>query len=225
VWAGERVWGALAVDLAAGSTPGPQLARSLRRFADLIGLCLSTAQSHDELVARATVDHLTGLPNARAFHERLEGEVRLARRDGTSLSLVVIDVDHFKRVNDRHGHEVGNLVLAEVASRLTAVARAGEMVARIGGEEFAWILPDAEAAGAVVAAERARSAVAGRALHPVGRVTISAGVCALGAGTADAAELFRRADAALYAAKAQGRNRWASDVGGPALPAGARLAT
>ena len=204
---GDRVWGALVVRPASGDAAGADGVRRLERFADLVGLCLFRAQRHDELVTRATVDHLTGLPNARAFHERLEAEIRRSRRDGTAMSLVLIDVDHFKQVNDGHGHEVGDLVLAEVARRLAAVARTGEMVARIGGEEFAWILPGAEARGAFAAAERGRSAIAGRPIEPVGRVTVSAGVCELGPGADAAAELFRGADSALYEAKARGRDR------------------
>jgi len=207
VWVGERIWGALVVRPMPGVPVDAEAAGGLRRFADLVGLCLSSAQRHDELVTRATIDHLTGLPNARAFHERLEAEIRRARREGAPLSLVLMDVDHFKRVNDGHGHEAGDLVLAEVARRLAAIARTGEMVARVGGEEFAWILPGADGRGAFAAADRGRAAVEAVPVAPAGRITVSAGVCELGTGTDTAAALFRGADGALYAAKARGRNR------------------
>jgi diguanylate cyclase (GGDEF)-like protein/PAS domain S-box-containing protein/putative nucleotidyltransferase with HDIG domain len=158
-----------------------------------------------ELAALASTDHLTGLPNHRTFHERLRGEVSRALRYGRPLALALIDLDHFKRVNDQRGHLAGDRVLTEVAARLAGQARAGEVVARVGGEEFAWILPECEGIEAYAAAEKVRRAVAAA---PCGgeSVTLSIGVCDLGQ-SGHATELFRLADAALYWAKAHGRNR------------------
>jgi diguanylate cyclase (GGDEF)-like protein/PAS domain S-box-containing protein len=159
-----------------------------------------------ELERLARNDALTGLANQRMFHERLSDEFARAARHGRRLSLVILDVDHFKRINDRHGHAIGDEVLREVAERLAAMAREGELLARVGGEEFGWILPDATGEGALAAAERARMAIGSRPFQTVGAVTISAGVCDT-ARTHDITELFQRADAALYMAKDGGRNQ------------------
>ncbi len=151
-------------------------------------------------------DHLTGLANRREFDDRLIAEVERAHRHGRELSLVILDLDHFKDINDAHGHAAGDLVLAHVAAELGRLARLGELVARVGGEEFAWLLPEADLAEATWAAERARRAIAGSPAPGGHRVTLSAGACSLDED-GDARDLYRRADAALYRAKADGRNR------------------
>lgn len=159
--------------------------------------------------AESFTDHLTGLANRREFDERLAMEVERAHRHGRDLSLVILDLDHFKSVNDRFGHAVGDEVLAHVARELRRQARLGELVARVGGEEFAWLLPETDLDDAIEAAERARAAVAASALPSGLRVTLSAGASeAVDAG--DASGLYRKADAALYKAKADGRDRIAS---------------
>jgi len=159
-----------------------------------------------ELERLATTDPLTGLANHRTFHERLRAEVARARRHNRRLSLALLDLDHFKDVNDRHGHQSGDGALREVARRLAGVAREGELVARVGGEEFAWLLPDCDAQGALAAAERARLAVRSTPVQPAGTLTISVGVCDL-EHAAGATELYGRADEALYLAKRAGRDR------------------
>jgi diguanylate cyclase (GGDEF)-like protein len=199
---GGRPWGTITV-MGAGVSDA---ASALQGFADLVGMALANADARGQLRRLASTDYLTGLPNARAFHERLAEEAGRARRYERPLSLVIMDLDHFKEVNDTYGHAVGDQVLTELARRLDALVRGGEMVARIGGEEFAWILPETDGAGAVVAAERARRAIAGSPFPIAGRRTLSAGVCDLG-DCADAGELFRRADLALYWAKRGGRDR------------------
>jgi diguanylate cyclase (GGDEF)-like protein/PAS domain S-box-containing protein len=210
---GQRLWGTVA---AATTRPGaidPTAAEILTRFAELVSLAISSTEAREKLAALAATDPLTGLPNLRTFSERLGDEVVRARRHGRPLSLLMIDIDHFKLVNDTHGHDVGNKVLIELARRLAGLAREEDTVARVGGEEFAWILPESEVRGAYWVAERARAAVAENPFRGVGHLTISAGVCEIDEST-HPDELYRRADAALYAAKAQGRNttvRWSPD--------------
>lgn len=168
--------------------------------------------------AEAITDHLTGLANRREFDDRLVIEVERARRHGRDLSLVILDLDHFKDINDVHGHAAGDGVLVRVAAELTRQARLGELVARVGGEEYAWLLPEADLAEATRAAERARRAIA-RAPGPDGiAVTVSAGVCSL-CDEGDAATLYRRADAALYRAKSEGRDRVVGREGAEMAPA------
>jgi diguanylate cyclase (GGDEF)-like protein len=203
---GSSVWGAiLAVQLDDRPIP-PDAESRLLGFGDLIGLAIANADARRRLAEEATTDSLTGLANHRSFHERLGGTVALARRHGRPLSLVILDIDYFKRVNDRHGHQAGDRVLVEVAQRLLRQARSGELLARVGGEEFGWLLPDATGAGALAAAERARHAVASAPFPGVGPLTISAGVAELAPDEAPG-DLYRRADRALYDAKRGGRDR------------------
>ena len=153
----------------------------------------------------ATHDPLTGLANRRMFDERLHDEMARAVRDPAPISVVLFDIDHFKAINDEHGHPTGDRVLAEIAGRLREHVRDGELLARLGGEEFGWILPGARRDGAFRAAERARRAVADTPIEGIG-VTVSGGVA-----TADRPEglkaLYRHADQALYQAKERGRNQ------------------
>jgi two-component system cell cycle response regulator len=151
-------------------------------------------------------DELTGLWNRRFLHRRLSAELHAARRHGHALSVAMVDVDHFKAVNDEHGHLAGDEVLTIVAKRLGGAVRAEDVVGRWGGEEFLAILPRIDAPGARVAAERIRSCVAD---EPLGAehiaITVSVGCATLGE-EASVDELLRRADEALYAAKRAGRN-------------------
>ncbi len=158
-----------------------------------------------ELEARATTDGLTGLKNHRAFQERLAAEVALSERHDAPLSLLLLDVDHFKQYNDAFGHPAGDDVLRRVARLMEGEARASDLAARHGGEEFALILPQTDGAGAAAIAERLRRSVAGDA-GPRRPVTVSLGVATLTPGE-DGGGLLARADGALYEAKAAGRNR------------------
>jgi diguanylate cyclase (GGDEF)-like protein len=168
----------------------------------------------DELVAEARVDPLTGLLNRRGLQERMAVEVARMLRDGATLAVVMFDIDHFKRVNDAYGHEVGDRVLAWIGSLLGDEVRGADVAARTGGEEFVVILPAAGVEEAHVFAERVRTTVRHctegdrRRDHglPNGvALTISAGVAVSAKSTGDA--LMESADRALYAAKRGGRNR------------------
>jgi diguanylate cyclase (GGDEF)-like protein len=162
----------------------------------------------------ARTDDLTGLPNRRAFVEQGGTIVELARRHGRAASLMMFDIDAFKKINDTHGHAAGDLVLREVAAAIWHVARTSDAPARLGGEEFALLLPETAGADAVIVAERLRKELAGRPVHAGGvamRFTCSFGVAERLAATDDLDALMRRADQALYRAKAQGRNRVVRD--------------
>lgn len=157
------------------------------------------------LQALAATDPLTGLHNRRFFQDCLRGELLACRDNGTSLSLLIVDIDHFKRINDTYGHPVGDFVLIELARLLRDSTGAGSICARFGGEEFVVLLPATGQKEAVAIAEQARSAIAAT---PLGshRVTVSIGVdTALPDSTEES--LLERADLALYASKSGGRNR------------------
>lgn len=161
------------------------------------------------LAAASRTDALTLLANRRAFEEELAREVARAVRSGAPLSVVAFDVDRFKAVNDGHGHAAGDAVLRGIAARARAAVRAGDLAARIGGEEFALLLPGAALPGAVELAERLRAAIAAAPVQagPAAiSVTVSLGCAALEPGEPPEA-LLARADARLYEAKGAGRDR------------------
>jgi diguanylate cyclase (GGDEF)-like protein/PAS domain S-box-containing protein len=155
-------------------------------------------------------DHLTGVGNRRAFFEAADLELTRNRRQPRPTALVLIDADHFKAVNDRHGHPAGDAVLRQFGQLLAATFRQVDIVARVGGEEFAVLLPSSTLEGALAVAERLRSLVE-RQTVPVdgGHIgyTISVGVAACEGESLSLEALMKRADGALYAAKAAGRNR------------------
>lgn len=153
----------------------------------------------------ATTDPLTGLRNRRAFDSHMAQELAIVQRRGSPLSLLMLDIDHFKRVNDALGHDGGDRVLQAIAGHLKDCARTVDVVARVGGEEFAVILPSTDEAGAHEVGERMRQAVENGPWDQM-PVTISVGVATLVDGE-DAERIYGRADAALYAAKQAGRNQ------------------
>jgi diguanylate cyclase (GGDEF)-like protein len=206
LWARGRLWGALTAGSDAPAAFGPGEERRLQAFAELAAVAVANAETRAELAHLADTDPLTGLANRRAFRERLDGEVERARRYGHRLTLAILDIDDFKRINDTYGHLGGDAVLAEVGRRLAATRRAGELVARVGGEEFAWILPAVDAQGGLVAVHRARRAIAEISVEGIEGVTCSAGICDLTVASG-ADELLRLADRALYRAKDEGRDR------------------
>lgn len=171
----------------------------------------------DELKRLAHRDGLTGVLNRRAFDERLHEEAERLGARGRPLGLVLIDLDHFKRVNDEHGHPAGDQVLAEAARRIEAVARTADSVGRLGGEEFGWLLPDATEADLLAAVARLRARFEATPFPAGGerlRLTASLGFCDLAtAGGVD--QLVARADEALYFAKSCGRDMalgWSPEI-------------
>ncbi|MBK7971820.1 MAG: GGDEF domain-containing protein [Deltaproteobacteria bacterium] len=163
-----------------------------------------------ELETAATTDPLTGVFNRRRFLDLAEAEVARARRYGHALSVIMFDLDHFKQINDRHGHHGGDQVLRVFPSRIDKHLRRNDTLGRLGGEEFAIVLPETDRGAAVAAAERVRAAIAAATI-PVGStavaLTLSAGCAELAPDDPDFDALLRRADAALYRAKRAGRNR------------------
>jgi diguanylate cyclase (GGDEF)-like protein len=178
------------------------------------------AEYHEEVYRLAIQDALTGLPNRRALDEFLGREAVRAERHARPLSVVLLDVDRFKAVNDAHGHLAGDAVLRGVAAALAGLTRAEDLCARYGGEEFALVLVEAGHADALAVAERARAAVAARRVRFDGSelaVTVSAGVATCGGAAATAAELLSAADGRLYAAKRGGRDRVVGEADGADL--------
>jgi diguanylate cyclase (GGDEF)-like protein len=163
------------------------------------------------LARLSTTDPVTGLRNRRYVTEFLALEVLRAVRYRTPLSVLLLDLDHFKRVNDGHGHRAGDAVLQVAADTLRASLRATDVAGRYGGEEFLVVLPQTDLQGAEVLGERVRAAIADTVIDVGGaaalRVTVSVGVATLDAATQTAEQLVERADAALYAAKDAGRDR------------------
>ena len=157
------------------------------------------------LLGQALTDPLTGLANHRAFQERLHAEVARARRHGRPLTLALIDLDHFKQINDLAGHATGDRVLGELGARLRAALREEDLLARIGGDEFALLLPETDEPDAHAVLERVRRTREREPLVDGLRVTISAGLCGL-ERAGDAETILRLADGALYWSKEQGRN-------------------
>jgi diguanylate cyclase (GGDEF)-like protein len=153
----------------------------------------------------ATTDGMTDLPNHRAFQERLRSDLAAARRAGTPVALLMLDVDHFKQYNDTFGHPAGDDVLRRTGAMIRSVVRESDLPARYGGEEFAVVLPGADVRVAREIAERIRAAMAEHPWPHVG-VTVSIGV-ACGTGAVEAGALIEAADRALYRSKSGGRDR------------------
>jgi diguanylate cyclase (GGDEF)-like protein len=168
------------------------------------------AAYYEEIYRLVTTDGLTGLINRRAFSESLAREMSRAVRYQRPLSLVVLDIDHFKSLNDTLGHLAGDAALRQLGALLRANLRREDVLGRMGGEEFALLLPEIDLEGARIVADKIRRIVEARAFEYEGssmRITVSAGVASREARESDGEELLRRADTHLYAAKRGGRNR------------------
>lgn len=168
-------------------------------------------RSEERFAELSMHDHLTGLYNTRLFHDTLKSQFSLAERHGHNLTLLLLDVDRFKRVNDTYGHQVGDRVLSTIAQKVTGEVRTGDMVARVGGEEFAVILPETDTEGGAELAERIRETIQQTTLTLAGNVqlsvTVSIGVAGMDTLYPETTtELFASVDAALYEAKDSGRN-------------------
>ena len=205
--------------------PGRQLELHLARLdnvemilSDLVGaaafnfsyMTMVMVRMTRRLQAASLQDSLTGLPNRRVIEARLKHEWRRWARHAAPFTVLAVDLDHFKQVNDTHGHLAGDEMLVQVGQRLLAGVREVDTVARTGGEEFLLLLPDTDAAAALAAAERVRACVGDEPLRVRGqslRMTTCVGVAQVVDGDADVAAVLARADAALYRAKAAGRNR------------------
>ena len=200
-----EIWGTLAV----GAHEHERLSRAaeaqIEAFADLLANIAKSIEERNRLATEALTDQLTGLPNHRALHRRLESDLANADRHRQPLALALLDIDHFKGINDLGGHEAGDCALQEVSACLLAASRAGDTVGRLGGDEFMWILPNTDGEQARVAVERARELVQHSVKEPR-PTTISAGLCER-RHAGDATGLQHRADVALYASKNNGRNR------------------
>ncbi len=175
-------------------------------------LALRNAQLLDEIERLATRDWLTGLANRRLFDESLHREMARSQRLATPLSLLVLDVDHFKQINDTYGHQTGDAVLREVAHALVANTKDFDVAARYGGDEFVVLLPSCSRDDAMGVAERVRRGIAAN----VGEapVTISVGIATTPDNGTDAERLIAAADTALYEAKRTGRDRVVASVRG-----------
>ena len=178
----------------------------LRLLVDEMGLAVQNERDYREKLEQAIRDPLTGLYNRRFFHEALEKEVARSERYGSEASLVMFDIDNFKLINDTHGHSVGDDVLRHVAAVSQEIVRPSDSFARVGGEEFALLLPETSQLEALLVAERLRTAVSRSRLLGDHRVTLSGGIASCPGDATQADELQRRADAALYWAKRNGRD-------------------
>jgi diguanylate cyclase (GGDEF)-like protein len=204
------------------TAPAPLLALILLGVLPLLTtvgfLLMCTERSQAELDRAAHLDYLTGICNRRAIEDLARRAIAAARRHGMPMAIMIVDIDHFKRINDEHGHECGDIALVEAVRRLRESLRAEDLVGRLGGEEFVAVMPNTDGAAALAAAERVRAAFAEAPMHIGGHeiaVTITAGVAVLTAEDQLFSHLLRRADRAMYAGKNAGRNQVMLDGGSP----------
>ncbi len=184
----------------------PQEATVIERFCAMAALAFNSARQRELLRTQARTDSLTGMLNRRAYYERIGDELARGERTDSPVSAVLLDIDHFKRINDEHGHAAGDRALQAIATSLEATVRADETAARYGGEEFALIAARADSAAAVELAERARAAIAEVVVEGQ-PLSASAGVATWPTDADNPDRLLEAADAALYEAKRAGRDR------------------
>jgi diguanylate cyclase (GGDEF)-like protein len=194
-----------------------EMIRELEELAKRAGPAIENARRFREARQLADLDALTGLHNRRYFHETLAREVARAQRYGRRLALIVLDLDDFKAINDRIGHLSGDAVLAETAERVRDVVRSADVACRVGGDEFAVILPESSAEEADQLYRRLRGSVSSRPVAQAGRLFLSAGIAEL-LSDDDPTRFFERADEALYRAKDLGKGQ-VVEAGPPGLTA------
>ncbi|HEX5338562.1 MAG TPA: diguanylate cyclase [Gallionella sp.] len=206
-----KVLGTFAIYHAEPKSPQPGDLERIGFAANLAAIAIENRYAHEELERRAYSDYLTGLANRRYFLEQAENELARALRYGGALSILMLDVDHFKQFNDTYGHKVGDTVLKKLAEVCLGSLRDVDIVGRIGGEEFAVLLPETGREQAMEAAERLRAALAAAQVSLSGGLplhfTVSLGVVTLNDKGINIDTLLNRADQALYRAKNEGRNR------------------
>ena len=185
---------------------GNAVVGDLEQLAERAGPAIENARRFHEARQLADLDALTGLHNRRFFHETLAREVARAHRYGRDLALVLFDLDDFKAINDRIGHLAGDAVLADAATRVREVVRSADIACRVGGDEFAVVLPEATVGDADRLYQRLQKAVSIRPIGDAGQIVFSAGVAGL-ASDDDAVSFFQKADTALYRAKENGKGR------------------
>lgn len=193
--------------LAAGAQDYFQLPQQLELLLMRVGHLVALRQGIDRLRAEADLDPLTGLANRRRFRKALDNELERFRRYETPCALIFLDIDHLKKVNDEHGHPVGDIMIRHVAATLKAASRDNDTAARLGGEEFALLLAGANESQAVAAAARLQPALSLEPIEGAGLVTVSLGVAACPAHANSERSLYSATDKALYRAKNEGRNR------------------
>ena len=167
---------------------------------------IKTSRLHAKVTELSLRDPLTGIRNRRYFDLFLNNEINRSNRLGTGMAIIMLDIDHFKNYNDTYGHPAGDKVIQSVAACMREERRAADVIARIGGEEFALILPETRVAGALIVAEKIREAI--QASPDFEKpITVSMGISTLTKTGISAEALFKKADLALYEAKQTGRNR------------------
>jgi diguanylate cyclase (GGDEF)-like protein len=179
----------------------------LRTVADQVAVAVNHARLYERQQQLALTDSLTGCMNRRSFEMQLERDLRLATRMRQPVSLIMLDIDHFKRVNDSFGHDAGDAALRFLADVLRDELRGVDTAARYGGEEFAVILPQANLEGALIVAERLRARIETTEIPEIGHITASLGIATFPLHANSRAQLVSTADQALYEAKHEGRNR------------------
>ena len=179
----------------------------VKTVCDQLSVAISHARLFQQVQTQAMTDALTGLYNHRYFQDRLDRETKLADRNNEQVSLILLDLDHLKEINDTHGHRSGDAALCHVASMMRAAVREVDISARYGGEEFVVILPKCDRESAIDVAERLRESIASTPIERMGQVTASIGVATYPSGAKNKEELIEMADRAMYLAKAAGRNR------------------
>jgi diguanylate cyclase (GGDEF)-like protein len=206
---GEPV-GVVHLERAASEEFDDEELRLVTRLTEQLGLALSNLRLMRKMESQAMTDPLTGLANARFFDPILERHLAAAQRDGTSVGILALDLDHFKEFNDRYGHPAGDEALRTFARVVRGNLRDSDTAARMGGEEFAVALHDTDLAGAAQVAEKLRAAIEGTAVEispgRFARISVSIGVAASGSHGTERMALMKTADQALYAAKRAGRN-------------------